>query len=188
VLLALVQVVEFVIYPERAQSTFDPARWLFFLPFVLVLTPIQTSAEEFLFRGYWLQGTGRLTRNFVVLCVVNGFLFALPHMVNPEVIANPDSTLVLFLIYFITGGALALFTLLDNRLELALGAHAANNLFAGLVVNYADSPLTTPSFFTNPTLDAPFGLAALVVVCVSFYLIIFRLLDRRTKIISSEAH
>ncbi|TAH52807.1 MAG: CPBP family intramembrane metalloprotease [Chloroflexota bacterium] len=178
-LIALAQVVEFVIYPERAQFTFDPSKWILFLPFVLILTPIQTSAEELLFRGYWLQGTGRLTRNVIVLCVINGILFGLPHMLNPEVMANPNDTLVLFLNYFVTGAALALYTLRDNRLELALGAHASNNLFAALAVNYKDSALTTPALFTNSTLDAYFGFVMLMLVSVAFYLIVFRVLDRR---------
>ncbi len=180
-LVVLAQIVEFVIYPERAQFTFDPAKWFFFLPFVLILTPIQTSAEELLFRGYWLQGVGRRTKNVIVLCLVNGILFALPHMLNPEVTANPGSALLFFFIYAITGAAFALFTLRDNGLELALGAHAANNLF-GLVINYQDSALTIPSLITTPTLDAPFGLVALIVICIAFYFIVFRVLDRTTNL------
>ncbi len=179
-LVAVAQIIEFVIFPERAQFTFDFERWLFFLPVVLILTPIQTSAEEILFRGYWLQGVGRLTKNFVVLAVVNGILFALPHMLNPEVTGNPNSTLLLFLNYFLTGAALAIFTLRDNRLELALGAHASNNLFAALIVNYQDSALTTPAIFTNPVLDPIFSLIALVVISSAFYFIVFYVLDHKT--------
>jgi len=181
VLGVIAQVIEFAIYPERAQYTFEPNKWLFFLPFVLILTPIQSSAEELLFRGYWMQGIGRLTKNFIILCTINGVLFALPHMLNPEVQANPGSTLLLFLNYFLTGAALALCTLRDNCLELALGAHAANNLFAGLVVNYKDSALTTPAIFTNPVLDPVFGLITLILVSIAFYFIIFKLMDRRTQ-------
>lgn len=179
-LVAVAQIIEFVIFPERAQLTFDFERWLFFSPVVLILTPIQTSAEEILFRGYWLQGIGRLTKNFVVLAVVNGILFALPHMLNPEVTGNPNSTLLLFLNYFLTGAALAIFTLRDNRLELALGAHASNNLFAALIVNYQDSALTTPAIFTNPVLDPIFSLIALVVISSAFYFIVFYVLDHKT--------
>lgn len=182
VLVALAQLAEFVIYPARAVWTFDPAKWILFLPFILILTPIQTSAEELLFRGYWLQGVGRLTRNFLALAIVNGILFALPHMLNPEVLANPNSTLLLFMNYFLTGAALAVYTLRDNRLELALGAHASNNLFAALFVNYQDSALTTPAFFTNPVLDATFGTISLIMIAVAFYLIVFRWLERnRTR-------
>lgn len=173
-LVALAQLVEFIIYPARAVWTFDAARWFLFLPFILILTPLQTSAEELLFRGYWLQGIGRLTKNFIVLCLINGILFGLPHMFNPEVLKHPDSVTLLFLNYFLVGAALAFFTLRDNRLELALGAHWANNLFSALFVNYTDSPLTTPALFTNPTLDATFGLIALLCIVTAFYFIVFR--------------
>lgn len=186
VLVALVQLAEFVIYPQRAEITFNPVEWFRFLPFILILTPIQTSAEELLFRGYWLQGTGRLTRNVIILCVVNGCLFGLPHMLNPEVLANPDSTLLLFLNYFGIGAALAFFTLRDGRLELALGAHAANNMFAALAVNYKDSAITTPAIFTSSALDASFGLASLIVISVAFYFIVFRLIDRRNQLQTAE--
>ncbi|MBI4672464.1 MAG: CPBP family intramembrane metalloprotease [Chloroflexi bacterium] len=174
VLVAIFQILEFVIYPARAQFTFDAARWLFFLPFILILTPMQTGAEELLFRGYWLQGIGRLTQNRIALVLVSGILFGLPHMLNPEVLNNSDSALLLFLNYAFIGAAFAFYTLKDNRLELALGAHTANNLFAALFVNYADSPLTTPAFFTNSTLDAMFGLVTLIISAIAFYLIVFR--------------
>lgn len=180
VLGALAQVAEFLIYPDRAVVTFDASKWLFFAPFILILTPIQTSAEELLFRGYWLQGVGRITKNVIVLCLVNGILFALPHMLNPEVVSHPTDTLLLFLNYFLTGAMFALYTLRDNRLELTLGAHAANNLFAALVVNYSDSALTTPAIFTDPVLDAPFGLIAFIIISIVFYLVVFRVLGRST--------
>jgi membrane protease YdiL (CAAX protease family) len=173
-LIALFQVLEFAIYPSRAQWTFDAARWLRFLPFVLLLTPIQTSAEELLFRGYFLQGSGRLTKNATVLIVLNGVLFAAPHMLNPEVLNNSGSAQLLFLNYFLIGAAFAFYTLRDNRLELALGAHAANNFFGALLVNYADSALPTPAIFTNPTLDATFGLVTLVISTILFYALVFR--------------
>ena len=111
---------EFALYPARVRYTFKPACWFVFLPFVLILTPIQTSAEELLFRGYGLQGVGRLSRNWVILVLVNGLLFALPHMLNPEVVRNPGESALLFLNYFGTGGRFAFFVLRDNRLE----AHA----------------------------------------------------------------
>lgn len=175
VLVAIAQAVEFIFHPERAVITFDPSRWLFFLPFVLILTPLQTTAEELLFRGYWLQGTGRLTRSAFLLCIANGIFFGLPHMLNPEVLNHPESTLLLFLNYFLTGAALALYTLRDNRLELAIGAHAANNMFSALLVNYTDSPLTTPALFTNPVIDAALGLVSLLVITTVFYFATFRL-------------
>ncbi len=51
----------------------------------LLLIPLQTSAEEFFFRGYLLQGSRRLTKNWLVLSLLNGVLFTLPHLGNVEV-------------------------------------------------------------------------------------------------------
>lgn len=178
-LIVIMQALEFIIYPDRLQWSFDLNRWLVFLPFILIFTPLQTTAEELLFRGYWLQGTGRLTKNILILCVVNGILFALPHMLNPEVLNNPNATAILFANYMIIGAAFALYTLRDQRLELAIGAHMANNLFAALVVTYADSALPTPAIIRNPVLDPYLGLVTTALACVAFYLIVFRWLGRR---------
>jgi hypothetical protein len=90
----------------------------------------------------------------------------LPHLANPEV--RTDFVLMPAY-YFGIGLLLALVTLRDNRLELAVGAHAANNLFSSLVANYVNSALPTPSVFTVSRLDALYALAAFVVTAVIFY-------------------
>lgn len=46
-------------------------------------------------------------------------------------------------LYFAVGAFLALITVRDGGLELALGAHAANNLFAALILNHVTSSLPT---------------------------------------------
>lgn len=44
-----------LLHPEQVQLTFQPIHWLALLPVVIVLTTIQTTAEELLFRSYALQ-------------------------------------------------------------------------------------------------------------------------------------
>jgi hypothetical protein len=61
-------------------------------------------------------------------------------MANTEVGAGPA---LIFTYYVGFGAFLALITLRDNRLELAIGANAANNLFVALVVNRNHSSLPT---------------------------------------------
>lgn len=51
-----------LVHPQDYVYKFEPEQWLFLLPFALVLTPIQTSAEEFLFRGYLMQGLSLITK------------------------------------------------------------------------------------------------------------------------------
>ena len=42
-------------------------------------------------------------------------------------------------------------------MELALGAHAANNLFSVIIANYTITALPSPSIFTITVLDAFFS-------------------------------
>ena len=130
------------------EVTFEsPSLWVY-LPFVLialVLTPIQTSFEEVLFRGYIMQGLSLLTRNRPVLALVTAVLFAAPHLANPEPQAHGFA--IYFLAIMTAGIFFAALTLLDGGIELAVGWHAINNLFLGLIANPAVSALATPSLF-----------------------------------------
>ena len=177
VIAALVSVVEAFLYPGRYVLTFQPVTLLLFALLALLLIPIQTSAEEFFFRGYLLQWMGLRLKNRWLLSLLNGLLFFLPHAANPEMAA--DSVLV-GLSYFVMGFFLSLITLQDNGIELALGMHAANNLFAALFANYSITALPSPSLFTIQTLDPVYSLIALVLGLVVFYLIFFRTIRTET--------
>ncbi len=162
--------VDYILHPATYSISFDAARWLLFAVFVLILTPIQTSTEELFFRGYLVQGFGLLTRNRLVLSLLSGVLFAIPHFLNPEM---QNGFWLMALYYFSFGFFLAWITLRDNGLELALGIHASNNIFAALVVNYKDSALNTPSIFFTNTLDPVTGLVYLYASAVVLYAILF---------------
>jgi membrane protease YdiL (CAAX protease family) len=154
VLAALMSGIEALLYPGRYVWTLDMQHFLPFVFLALILVPIQTSAEEFFFRGYILQGVGLRLHNIWTLSAISGLLFGLPHLVNPEASVNYP---LLFLYYFAFGFSMAYITLRDGRLELALGAHAANNLFSVIFANYTITVLPTPSLFTVTVLDAVFS-------------------------------
>lgn len=97
---------------------------------------------------------------------MNGLLFALPHLANPEVGVMGFLLSVLF--YALMGFTFAYVTLKTQTLELALGIHATNNFFTGVFANYQTSALRTESFFLIQTLDPVYGLISLVVVVVLF--------------------
>jgi uncharacterized protein len=169
-LVAAAAAVEAALYPGRYKLTFDAGSFLKFLPFALLLVPLQTAAEELLFRGYLMQGVGLLTRRALVPALASALLFALLHLANPEVGAG---LVLMAATYFVLGLLFSLVTIRDGRLELSLGAHAANNLFAALFANYAGSALSTPSVFTASTLDSTYSLASSVVIAAAFYLLLF---------------
>ena len=153
-LVALMSLVEALAYPGRYVWTLDISRFLPFLFLALIFIPIQTSAEELFFRGYLLQEIGLRWKNIWVLSTISGLVFGLPHLLNPEAAANFP---LLGFYYFSFGFSLAVITLRDGKLELALGVHAANNLFSVIVANTTITALPSPSLFTIQGLDAVYS-------------------------------
>lgn len=153
-------VLDAVVHPGLYRLTFSWPGTLLFALMALVLTPIQTSAEEFFFRGYLLQGLQRMTKSKAAVLIISGLIFAIPHFLNPEMQLD---FLLLALFYFGFGVFLTYITLQDGRLEAALGIHAANNLFAVVFANYDGSALPSPSIFTSAGMDPVFNLIILAV-------------------------
>ena len=121
-------------------------------------------------RGYLLQSLGLKLRNRLLLSAISGVLFALPHFANPEVSVN---FWLLMCFYAAIGAFFAWVTLRDQRLELALGAHAANNLFSALFTSYPNSALTTPAIFLVNTLDPVYTLVSVLLIMPVFYWLVF---------------
>ncbi len=170
--------VEYLIWPETFSYHLEPATFLLFAFIALILTPIQTTSEELFFRGYLVQAGSLISRNAIFLSLLSGVLFALPHIGNPELAAN---FYVVLLAYFVLGAFLAAISILDGTIELAIGVHAANNLFAGLVVTFPQSALPTPAIFYTTHFDPVFNLIVTVLLCALFYLIVFVWRKKRTE-------
>jgi uncharacterized protein len=165
--------VSFAMDPASYQQAFqkiDWSAWLGFLPFALLTIPVQTSTEELFFRGYLVQGLGLLTRNSLVLYIVGGLFFAIPHFPNPEMARGG---VWMALTYFLMGVFGVLITLRDNRLELALGQHAANNLYIVLISNSEDSVLKTPALVVSPPPDPQLGFWLLLLLMAIAYMLYF---------------
>jgi membrane protease YdiL (CAAX protease family) len=184
VLATIISVVESALYPGRYVLTLQPRALLVYAVFALLLIPIQTTAEELFFRGYLLQWMGLILKNKWLLALINGVLFLLPHLVNPEMSVSSNA-LLMALGYFAFGFFAALITVQDNGMELALGLHAANNLMV-LFVNYPVSALPSPSVFTVQTLDATYGLISTVAAMYIFYFVFFDM-PKRAKVPAESA-
>lgn len=168
VLSGLMSLAEALLYPSRYIWTLDLRHFIPFVLVALILIPIQTSAEELFFRAYILQGVGLRLRNIWILSAISGFLFMAPHLLNPEARVNYG---LMGFYYFFIGAVMAYVTLRDGRLELALGLHAANNLFSAVFANYTVTVMPTPSLFTINTLDAVYSVSAAVIGLIIFVLI-----------------
>jgi len=164
--------VEFLLHQDAFSWNFRPSAWLAFLPWALLLTPIQTSAEELFFRGYLLQGLSLLVRHPIALTLIASLPFAIAHWSNPEMARGSGW---IGLTYLLMAIFLTVLTLRDNRLELALGVHAANNLFIVLLVNTTDSTLPSPALIIQHTpTDPRFTFMSLLVATTAFYGLVFR--------------
>ena len=170
VLGALGSIAEYLIWPETFSIQFEPLNFLVFAILALILTPIQTTSEELFFRGYLPQAGSLVSRNALFLSLLSGIVFTVPHFANPEVATNQ---VLVMLSYFLLGVFLAWISLKDGTIELAIGVHAANNLFAGMVVTFPQSVLQTPAIFSTTHFDPLFNLVVLAVVCILFYLYVF---------------
>lgn len=162
--------VEAIADPSRFHLTVSPS-WLLTLPVIVLVTCLQTSTEELFFRGYLLQAMGLLTRREWLLVTMNATVFTLPHLMNPEMASGPP---LLAGVYVCLGVFFTVLTLRDNRLELALGSHAANNLFAALMVNHANSSLPTQAVWQVDELNPAFVLVSFLVMAPLFSWAAFR--------------
>ena len=190
----------FYLAPENYEFNFELKRFAILAVIAIALIPFQTSLEEYLFRGYLMQGFGTATKHkyfpfafiysmifiplFVVLNIgydinllsnvslglgaiilgivvfqtqkklnffesktndslrnvckrnwvpilITSIIFGGLHIANPEV-GKLGYSIMIF--YIGTGLFWGIMTIMDDGLELALGFHAANNLFTALLV------------------------------------------------------
>lgn len=221
ILSSLLIMIDYFLAPENYVYNFEWQRFAILAVIAIVLVPLQTSFEEYLFRGYLMQGIGVSTTHkkfpivlvYIVISVlgyiylnntfeltdlenlgiailgsllllvllnikiveklfdsksynsvyevlkrnltpliITSFVFGMLHIANPEV----DKLGYTIMIYYIgTGLFLGVLTLMDEGLELALGFHAANNLFTALLVTANWTAFQTHSIFKDvaePTL------------------------------------
>ena len=130
--------------PTDYQWNFKPISFAILFALALLLFPLQTSFEEYLFRGHMMQGLGVITKNRGIPLIVTSVLFGLMHIGNPEI----EKLGYGFIGYYIAVGFfLGIITLMDEGLELALGFHAANNFFSALLLTSTWTALQTDSIY-----------------------------------------
>ncbi len=161
----------YFITPEDYVFNFNLKPFLILCVIAILLVPLQTSFEEYLFRGYLMQGFGVIFKNKWAPLLITSVGFGLLHIANPEV----DKLGYVIMVYYIgTGLFLGIITLMDEGLELALGFHAANNLFTALLVTADWTAFQTDSILKDMSDPEKMGLAEIFVpVFVVFPILLF---------------
>lgn len=215
------EAVGYIMSPENYSVEFKLNTFIPLLALSLFILPIQTSFEEFFFRGYLMQGIGisklrnilivigsaivayflnkALANNLlndgmddltyaytsfgikvsviilfiglasilirmlksnnnsgphnykIVALILSSVLFGLVHSANPEI---EKFGYGIMMIYYISAGMLlGIVTLMDNRIELALGIHAATNFTGAVFVGYDGAAIQTDSILTSHSLN-----------------------------------
>ena len=134
----------FYALPDEYIIQFNLNDFLILLLIAVIFIPIQTSLEEYVFRGYLMQGFGVLAKNKWVPLFLTSFLFGMLHYYNPEIMKLGS---ILLVHYIATGFFLGIITLMDEGMELALGFHAGNNLIIALMVTSDWTVFQTSSIF-----------------------------------------
>ncbi len=155
--------------PENFVWNFKLIPFLILVAIGCLLIPIQTSTEEYIFRGYLMQGFANLAKNRWFPLLMTSLIFGSMHVFNPEV---AKMGYIIMIYYIGTGLFLGVITLMDEGIELALGFHAANNLAGALLVTSDWTVFQTYSIFKDMS-EPSAGLDVILPVVVVYPILLF---------------
>ncbi|MFD1294601.1 CPBP family intramembrane glutamic endopeptidase [Lutibacter holmesii] len=159
----------YLVFPEDYVLNFKLVPFTILVLISFLLLPLQTSMEEVLFRGYLLQGFGTWFKRGFIALVLTAVIFGLLHSANPEVEKLGYITMVF---YIGTGLLLGIFAIMDEGIELSLGFHAANNIFAAVLVTADWAAFQTEALFidiSEPQVDIVLFLPVIVLYPIIIY-------------------
>ncbi len=168
----LAEGVSWVINPEAYHLQFEAGSFFILVVIALALIPFQASFEELFVRGYLMQGIGLGTHSKVIAMVATSFLFAGLHLMNPEVTEFGMTTMVTY--YVLVGLFLAVLTVRDDGLELAMGVHTATNLYGSIFITFEGSALQTPALIRLDVPDVQIMLLMMVLSATLFLIVASR--------------
>ncbi len=156
------------------------SEFLVFLLLSLVLFIPQTLAEEVVFRvlphRIWSPEKRKLgTKENIVLSLLLGIFFLLPHLMNVEVTGASDFPLVQLCVYFLWGVLASLLSLYTLSYTSVWAMHYMNNLFSTTIVGGANTTLSGAPLFT----DSRTYCSPLLILLIIFLFLIIFLLEKK---------
>lgn len=141
--------------------------WLVII--ALLFVPFQTGFEEVFFRGYLMQGAGVWFGNKWAPLILTSVLFGLMHAFNPEI--KEFGFWLMMPQYICFGLVFGLLVVFDNGIELAMGAHAANNVFLSIFLTQESSALQTAAIFEQKEVYPWTDFLSLIIISGIFLLL-----------------
>ena len=167
---ATMETLSYLMNPENYIYNFNLELFIPLLLISLFMLPVQTSFEEIFIRGYLMQGIGLIGFYRFVPLLITSLIFGSLHIMNPEISEFGLWTMMSFYVGF--GLFLGIITLMDEGLEIPLGIHAANNIYASVLVTYSGGALQTDAILKMTVLDKSFMFAGWLFMSVIFMIII----------------
>ena len=166
-----VQLSDILIFsPDDYVWNFKPIPFLILLVIALLLLPLQTSAEEYFFRGYLMQGIGVITGNRWVPLFFTSIAFGLVHYANPEV---DKLGYAIFAIYIGSSFVYGITTLMDEGMELSLGMHAANNVIIALLSTADWTAIQSHSLYKNVAEPTIINFSEILPAFIFYFIVLY---------------
>lgn len=127
---------------------------------VVVLVPLQATAEELVFRGYFMQLSGSYIRQPVIAVIVSTALFGVGHVYSPEALINS----------LLVGLATGWLSYKTGGIEAAVSLHVLNNVTVFLLVGWGIVPEVNSSGQSDPSTHVVTGVLYLIFVLVVLWL------------------
>lgn len=177
---------DLIISPDNFELNFKVFPFLIMLIISIIFIPFQSALEEYIFRGYLMQGFSKMFNNRWMPLILTSFIFGSLHYFNPEV----DKLGPGLIIYYIgTGFFFGIITLMDEGIELSIGLHVANNLMTAILVTAEWTSFQTESIFkdvSEPSLGVELVVFLFIVYPLTMYIFSkkFNWFNWRNKIFS----
>jgi len=159
-------IVSYILEPEAVHFQFNTQQFIMLVIVAVSCLSLQSAFEEILFRGYLQQGLANLTKTAWVPLLLTSIIFGTLHIMNPEV--KEYGVAIMLPQYIILGLTLAILTIMDDGLELAIGVHVVNNVLSALLVTHDSSVLQTPALFKIDKVDPVASLYEIIIVSIIF--------------------
>jgi membrane protease YdiL (CAAX protease family) len=136
----------------------------------VLLVPFQAAFEEVLFRGYLMQGFAVMVRSRWFPLLTTSVLFALMHSLNPEV--KDFGFITMMPQYLLFGLVFGIASLMDDGIEVAMGAHTANNIFLCIFMTNSSSALQTSALYVQNNVYPWTEFIGLLIASVIFIIVL----------------
>ena len=166
---------DYKLNPGTYTNNFNMGTFIILCIISFLLIPFQASYEEILFRGYLAQGIGVRTKSRILVILIPSVLFGLMHSLNPEV--DSYGFWIVMPQYIFFGLLFGIISVMDDGIELAMGAHTANNIFMSIFITSKSSVLQTPAMFLQEKVDPVKDLFVLMIMgflFIGFLSILFK--------------